>query len=56
MYVCPCHRGMFDAKTGAVLSGPPPRALDPLPVRVVEGAVQVQLKQFRTGVAERIEV
>ena len=25
---CPCHEGGFDARTGAVLYGPPPRPLD----------------------------
>jgi len=25
--VCPCHSGYFDAKTGNVLAGPPPRPL-----------------------------
>jgi hypothetical protein len=25
--VCPCHNGHFDAETGAVLQGPPPRPL-----------------------------
>ena len=25
---CPCHEGAFDARTGDVLYGPPPRALD----------------------------
>jgi nitrite reductase/ring-hydroxylating ferredoxin subunit len=24
---CPCHEGFFDAATGAVISGPPPRPL-----------------------------
>ncbi|MER8233681.1 Rieske (2Fe-2S) protein [Streptomyces sp. NPDC094049] len=24
---CPCHEGIFDARTGAVTAGPPPRAL-----------------------------
>ncbi|MER7625744.1 Rieske (2Fe-2S) protein [Streptomyces sp. NPDC126503] len=24
---CPCHEGVFDARTGAVTAGPPPRAL-----------------------------
>jgi Rieske Fe-S protein len=24
---CPCHEGNFDARTGAVISGPPPRPL-----------------------------
>jgi Rieske Fe-S protein len=27
---CPCHDGAFDAKSGNVLYGPPPRALDPI--------------------------
>jgi Rieske Fe-S protein len=31
--VCPCHDGKFDARTGAVLQGPPPR---PLPVIALE--------------------
>jgi Rieske Fe-S protein len=30
---CPCHHGRFDAETGRVLAGPPPR---PLPVVEVE--------------------
>jgi Rieske Fe-S protein len=29
---CPCHEGSFDAKTGNVLAGPPPRALPSLEV------------------------
>ncbi len=32
-YKCPCHGGIFD-RTGAVVSGPPPRGLDSLPVRL----------------------
>ena len=54
-FICPCHQGVFNSKTGAVLGGPPPRGLDTLPVRVVDGGVQVMLKQFRTGIPERIE-
>ena len=30
--VCPCHGGVYDAKTGAVVAGPPPA---PLPQRKV---------------------
>ena len=52
---CPCHHGLFDGKTGAVVGGPPPRGLDPLPVKVEEGAVYVQYKNFRIGVPERAE-
>lgn len=31
---CPCHNGWFDARTGAVLQGPPPRPLPQLAVIV----------------------
>ena len=35
-FFCPCHAGRFDSN-GEVLSGPPPRPLDRLPVEVVGG-------------------
>lgn len=54
-FICPCHRGQFDVKTGAVLAGPPPRPLDELPVQVRDAAVYVQYKDFRLGVAEKVE-
>ena len=31
---CPCHDGNFDARTGAVLSGPPPRPLGRIRVEI----------------------
>jgi nitrite reductase/ring-hydroxylating ferredoxin subunit len=31
---CPCHDGAFDARTGNVLYGPPPRPLDPIKLEV----------------------
>ncbi len=31
---CPCHDGHFDPATGAVVSGPPPAPLPPIPVSV----------------------
>ena len=34
---CPCHEGAFDAATGNVLYGPPPRALDRVALEVREG-------------------
>jgi Rieske Fe-S protein len=33
---CPCHNGWFDARTGSVLQGPPPRPLKRLDV-VIKG-------------------
>jgi thiosulfate dehydrogenase [quinone] large subunit len=37
--VCPCHGGTFDAKTGAVISGPPPQGLAAR--RVVESGGEI---------------
>jgi Rieske Fe-S protein len=54
-FFCPCHRGQFDVKTGKVLAGPPPRSLDELPVQIRDSAVFVQYRDFRLGVAERVE-
>ena len=34
---CPCHEGGFDAKTGEVLYGPPPRPLDKVDVEMRNG-------------------
>lgn len=36
---CPCHEGAFDAATGNVLYGPPPRALDVIEVETRDGQV-----------------
>jgi nitrite reductase/ring-hydroxylating ferredoxin subunit len=36
---CPCHEGAFDAATGNVLYGPPPRALDAIELQMQDGQV-----------------
>jgi nitrite reductase/ring-hydroxylating ferredoxin subunit len=36
---CPCHEGGFDARTGNVLYGPPPRPLDKVEIEVRGGEV-----------------
>jgi cytochrome b6-f complex iron-sulfur subunit len=38
---CPCHGGVYDMNTGAVVSGPPPRALKSCKVEVKDGNVIV---------------
>lgn len=40
-FVCPCHGGVYDARTGKVLQGPPPDPLPSIPVRVVAGQLRV---------------
>ena len=34
---CPCHHGTYDARTGMVLFGPPPRPLDPIVLQMQAG-------------------
>ncbi|HEU5291987.1 MAG TPA: Rieske (2Fe-2S) protein [Cyclobacteriaceae bacterium] len=41
---CPCHHGYFDADTGRVLQGPPPRPLPQLEVVVRDEQVYVKAK------------
>lgn len=53
---CPCHEGIFDLKTGAVLAGPPPRALDRLETKIENGDLYCAYREFRVGIAERIAV
>ena len=36
---CPCHEGAFDAATGNVLYGPPPRPLDVIEIELRDGEV-----------------
>lgn len=38
---CPCHNGWFDAMTGEVIQGPPPRPLPRLEVQVKENDIFV---------------
>lgn len=40
-FQCPCHGGVYDAKTGKVLSGPPPAPLPSIPVTTVDGKIQL---------------
>jgi cytochrome b6-f complex iron-sulfur subunit len=39
-FLCPCHAGYFTAD-GAVISGPPPRALAKIPFTVTNGVVTI---------------
>ncbi len=54
-FFCPCHDGVFDIN-GKVLSGPPPRPLDTLPVKVENDKLFTIYKDFRAGIAEKIEI
>jgi menaquinol-cytochrome c reductase iron-sulfur subunit len=45
-FICPCHKGTFDAN-GNLVSGPPPRNMDALPMKVEDGTVKIQYQFFR---------
>lgn len=40
-FVCPCHGGVYDARTGTVLQGPPPAPLPAIAVHVIAGQLRV---------------
>jgi menaquinol-cytochrome c reductase iron-sulfur subunit len=48
-FICPCHGGRF-APDGKRVFGPPPRGMDPLPHKVVDGKLTVQFEYFRENV------
>lgn len=54
VFRCPCHTGFFDIKSGAVLGGPPPRALDTLAVKIEDGVVYAGYQDFRLGVPDKV--
>ncbi len=39
--ICPCHDGFFSPVDGHVISGPPPTALETIPVQVIDGKIFV---------------
>jgi len=53
---CPCHNGVFDVKSGAVLGGPPPRPLDTLETKVENGTLLARYEDFRLGVPQKAAV
>jgi menaquinol-cytochrome c reductase iron-sulfur subunit len=56
IFHCPCHHGLFELKTGKVLDGPPPRALDTLETKVEDGVLYAAYQDFRAGIPEKVAV
>lgn len=53
-FVCRCHDSAFGPR-GEARTGPSPRGLDPLDVRIEGGWVSVRFQRFRLGTSQRIE-
>src|SRR5215212_357455 len=46
---CPCHEGAFDAATGNVLYGPPPRSLDVIEIETRDGEIWAVTRKATGG-------
>lgn len=51
-FLCPCHESYFEPN-GERLNGPSPRGMDPLPIAVVDGRLQLRWVQYAQGISER---
>lgn len=51
-FLCPCHLSVFSLE-GQVLSGPSPRPLDTLPVKVQGGRILVKYERFISGISQK---
>ncbi len=40
-FICPCHGGVYNARNGQVLGGPPPTPLPSIPVQILDGELYV---------------
>jgi len=54
-FICPCHLGIF-APDGKLLDGPPPRDMDRLDTKVVDGVLKTQYQFLRQLTRNKEEI
>jgi menaquinol-cytochrome c reductase iron-sulfur subunit len=52
-FECPCHGSVFDIN-GKLLSGPAPRNLDTLPIKIKDDMIFVEWEKFQVGTEKKI--
>lgn len=53
LFICPCHNSVYTIE-GKVVSGPAPRGLDTLPIKIKERELYVLYERFEVGVPQKI--
>jgi Rieske Fe-S protein len=52
-FLCPCHNSAWDAQGQLTGAGPAKRALDPLPITVVDGRLRLTWLRYKLDTADR---
>ncbi len=55
IFLCPCHASVFDIN-GKVLSGPAPRPLDTLLIKIEGNRISTIYKEYKAGTSKKIEL
>lgn len=57
-FFSPCHDGVYElvGLDTRVIGGPPPRPLDTMPLKIENGKLYCVYREFRKGIAEKIEI
>jgi len=55
LFICPCHNSVFTID-GKVVSGPAPRGLDTLPIKIQHNELYVLYERFKVGIPQKIVV